>query len=104
MKVLEKIKVELQKLLGNELKEVILFGSRANGTAMKDSDYDIVIILNKVEYDWIYNQKIYDIIYDIELEENIFVDLHIISEKELDESLRGAQPFFQKAVKEGIYI
>lgn len=37
---------ELRKGLGEQLAEVVLFGSRATGTARLDSDYDVGIFVN----------------------------------------------------------
>ena len=42
--VLQSLIHRLQKRLGNGLKEVWLFGSRARGDHLSDSDYDILIV------------------------------------------------------------
>ena len=34
-----------------EIEKVILFGSRAKGTAQEDSDYDVLVVVNH-DYDW----------------------------------------------------
>lgn len=42
-------------------------------------------------------------IYNIELENDIYIDIHILSEYELNNTLRGTQPVFTSAIKHGIY-
>ena len=101
--VLRQVKSALEKTFKHEIKNVILFGSRAKGDANKYSDYDILIILNKDQYDWKYKHKIMEVIYDIELEINIYIDIHILSEYELENTLRGTQHIFTSAVKHGVY-
>jgi hypothetical protein len=48
-------------------------------------------------------RKISEICYDVELQNDIIIDLHILSELELS-SLRGKQPIFQKAIYKGIHV
>ncbi|OQX82293.1 MAG: hypothetical protein B6D64_00745 [Bacteroidetes bacterium 4484_276] len=101
--VLGQVKSALEKTFKHEIKDVILFGSRAKGNANKYSDYDILLILNKDQYDWKYKHKIMGVIYDIELEKNVYIDIHILSEHELKNTLRGTQQIFTSAVKHGVY-
>ena len=39
---------KIRKRLGNQIKQFILFGSRARRDNMQDSDYDCLVIVNKV--------------------------------------------------------
>jgi predicted nucleotidyltransferase len=99
--ILNELKGILSQKLGDNLKDVILFGSQAYGTANDDSDYDFLIILKK-KPDWKTESKISDYCYDIDLKYGIFADVHILGEEELN-TLRGKQPIFQKAIQKGIY-
>lgn len=101
--ILGQVKSVLEKKFKHEIKDVILFGSRAKGNAEKYSDYDILIILEKNQYDWKYKHKLMELIYDIELENDIYIDIHILSEYELNNTLRGTQPIFTSAIKHGVY-
>ena len=101
---IENIRQKLIQEFGNEIKDVILFGSRAVGNAKNYSDYDILIVLNKENYDWKYKYRILDILYDIELENDIIIDPHIVSEHELNNTLRGVQPIFINALQSGVYL
>ena len=46
--VLNDLSVLLKTRFVDNLKEVVLFGSQANGTAHKDSDYDFLIVLTRM--------------------------------------------------------
>lgn len=98
----KEIKLHLNKHLNNIVSDVVIFGSRAKGTADKDSDYDVLIIL-----DTDYNQKTKKLInglcYDFDLNYNIFLDTQIISKSELKNSIRGKHPVFKTALKEGLH-
>jgi predicted nucleotidyltransferase len=102
---LELIK-ELKKLLvihfGDNIKDVILFGSRATGTATQNSDYDVLVLL-KQDYDWHYRNEVLRTIYKLELEKDILFDIHFLSTNEVTNSLRGAQPVFINAMNKGLY-
>ncbi len=100
--ILQELKHLLQEHFHDDINDVILFGSQAKGTALEDSDYDVLIVLNR-DYDWKYRNHICHVIYDMELEYDIFIDMHIISRHELFYTLRGAQPIFVNAVNKGIY-
>lgn len=91
----------LKARFADNLKEVVLFGSRADGTAHKDSDYDFLIIL-KEKADWKTEREISDLCYEIDLKYNIVTDTHILSEEEFA-TLRGKQPIFVNALSNGLH-
>jgi predicted nucleotidyltransferase len=45
--VLAAIKVRLNKALEDNVRQIILFGSRSRGSAERDSDYDILLPVDK---------------------------------------------------------
>lgn len=97
---------ELKNLLaanfGGDIKDVILFGSRARGEAHKHSDYDILIILDR-DYDWQFQDKITSVLYGMELEYDIFIDAKVISMNELHNTIKGSHPMYADAIREGIH-
>jgi predicted nucleotidyltransferase len=97
---------ELKKLLiarfGDNIKDVILFGSRAKGSGTKYSDYDVLLVL-KQDYDWHYRNKILSVVYELELEKDILIDIQILSTNELSNTLRGSQPVYVNALNNGLY-
>jgi predicted nucleotidyltransferase len=99
--ILSDLKAHLRKGYNNSVKEIILFGSQATGKSNEDSDYDILIVLDK-EYDARDENKIYDLCYDLDLKYNIIIDAHIIALSDLN-TLRGKQPIYTTALKTGLY-
>jgi predicted nucleotidyltransferase len=91
----------LKKRLTDNIKDVVLFGSRISEDVNKDSDYDILIILTK-KADWTKEREISDICYEVELQYNIIIDTHILGEEEFS-TLRGKQPIFFNAMLNGIH-
>lgn len=99
--ILEELKLHLLKNFGRNIKNIILFGSHATGKETRYSDYDVLIVLDK-HYSGKDENRIMDLCYDIDLKYDIILDIHILSESELN-SARGRQPVFRKAIKSGIY-
>lgn len=96
------IKQHLNESLNNIVSDVVIFGSRVKGLATENSDYDVLIVLN-TGYDRKIQRAINDLCYDFDLEYNIFLDTQIISEFELNNSIRGKHPVFRNALKEGLH-
>lgn len=103
IKILRELKTLLIKYFGDDIEEVVFFGSQVTEKAKEDSDYDLIIIL-KNDYDWKYKKKVRYVCYDIALKYDISLDTKIISLNELHNSLRGKQSLFTDALKEGIYV
>ncbi|MEA1912859.1 MAG: nucleotidyltransferase domain-containing protein [candidate division WOR-3 bacterium] len=98
--MLEELKDLLETNFPGKIDRVILFGSRATSKGKEYSDYDILVIIQG-DYDWHLEDKILDLCYEIDLKYNIVTDIKVISTNELV-SVKGKQPFIQKALKEGI--
>ena len=97
--IIKELKERLQKKF-DLVSDVILFGSQATGKAFEFSDYDILVIVNH-PISWRQRREISDEIYSIDLKYNILTDVKIISKLEL-KTLRGKQPYIQRALQEGI--
>jgi predicted nucleotidyltransferase len=101
--ILYQTKRKLIERFGEDIKDVILFGSRTEeGNYSDTSDYDILIVLKKI-FDWKYKNEIFDTIFEIEYQYELLMDVHVVSEYELKHSLRGAHPLFQHAISNGIH-
>ena len=99
--VLNDLNDMLKSRFPDNLKEVVLFGSQANGKAHKDSDYDFLIVL-KEKVDWKTEREISDLCFEIDLKYDILTDIHILSEAELS-TIRGRQPIFVNALANGLH-
>ena len=99
--ILRDLRDNLRRQYHGSVKNVILFGSQAKGASHENSDFDILILLDK-DYSGKDENIILDICYDIDLKYNIIIDVHLLSLKEL-ETIRGKQPIFLNAINSGIY-
>jgi predicted nucleotidyltransferase len=50
--VLYRIREALDSMYGDEIERVVLFGSRARGSARDDSDYDVAVFLRSLPDRW----------------------------------------------------
>jgi len=100
--LLSEYKAALIKAFGDNIQSVVLFGSQAKGSANSESDYDFVVLV-KNEYDWKYEKNLNDIAYALELKYDIFLDTHLISIFQLNNTIKGKDPLFINALKYGIY-
>ena len=103
-KILQEAKARLVAAFGDKIKDVILFGSRAWGKPHRWSDYDMVVVVRgEGGYDWKVEDEIRLVMYQLDSDYDILTQTLVITEGELANTLRGAQPIFQKAISEGIY-
>jgi predicted nucleotidyltransferase len=88
--------------LGNDLKEVYLFGSRCRKDWRPDSDYDFLIVVDRKEKELI--SKLYDIVMDILLDTGRLVSLKIFTVSEFNRLASIPTPFISNVMKEGIRL
>jgi uncharacterized protein len=101
IQIIKDLKDHLHKNIGDNVHDIILFGSRASGSNKVDSDYDILIVLRE-KPDWKLRREISDYCYDIDLKYGIITDTHILADSEIN-TLRGKQPVYQDAILNGIH-
>ncbi len=100
--ILKDLKFRLKSKLGNDLHDLILFGSYVKSAEKGYSDYDILIILN-VSVPWKLKNLIRDICYDVSLDNDIFIDSKIVSRHDLEMKSWGKHPLFTDAIKNGVH-
>lgn len=96
------IKNRLFSRFPDDVERVILYGSRAAGTADPHSDYDILVVLKR-RYDWRLKNRIYDETWEVDRAHDILTDIRLISRDELD-TIKGFQPFVRDALERGIEL
>lgn len=101
-KAVKDLKKLLREEFGEEIQNVILFGSQAQKNPPANSDYDILVIL-KNDFDWKFENKILETCYEIDLKYDIVTDVKLISKNDLN-SIKGKQPFIQNALEMGIAV
>lgn len=60
--------------------QVLLFGSRANGTATEESDWD-VLVLTKQPVDWKFKKKLHDHVFPLSVEAGTVISLLVVQEE-----------------------
>jgi len=101
-KILSIAKARLVEAFGDKIKDVILFGSRAWGRPTRWSDWDIVVVV-RGDYDWRFRHAVSDIMTDVDLENDIYIQALVVSVEELKNTSQGYEPVFVKALSQGIY-
>lgn len=95
---------KIKKRLGNKLSKIIVYGSYARGDYHKDSDVDVMILVKLAESEIRkIASDIYDIAYDIELEEEVHISV-VIKNEEQFEYWVDTLPFYRNVSEEGIEI
>ena len=83
--------------------EIILYGSRARGTAHSESDWDLLILLNRENVSRKIEQEFRHALIDIELETGEAFSTFVFSKKEW-ENKYWVTPLYQSIKKEGVQI
>lgn len=80
--------------------KIYLYGSRARGTAKPESDWDLLILLNKEKISNEEEQNVTYPLYDLEFEIGEVISPMVYSEKEWDSKYK-ITPFYSNVMKEG---
>lgn len=95
------IKQIRDKIIGKEPNaEIILYGSRARGTAHRDSDWDFIVLLDKNMVPVETEIAIRHSLLEIELEIGEVISVLVYSKNTWDHKFQ-ITPFYRNVVKEG---
>ena len=87
----------------NQDAEIILFGSHARGDSGLDSDWDILILLNKMNVDRDTEKEYRDELFDIELEIEEPISTFVYSKNDWETKYRPT-PLYKNIKREGIIL
>lgn len=102
LNIIKELKAVLLQTAGADIKDVVLYGSQIQENRHDESDYDVLIVLNR-KYTWPERRIIRDLCYEISLKYDIIIDSKIISIQELQNSPLKNHPLYQDALNQGIY-
>lgn len=93
---------QLTEELGQHIRKVILYGSYARGDFRKDSDIDILILVDLKDFKDC-EDKVYDLTYDFNMENNTEI-MPIVQNIEHFEHWKNAYMFYRNVSMEGVAI
>ncbi len=91
---------QIRSVLGPNLIELRLFGSRARGTARPDSDIDVLVVVrdNRVTAE---NHAI-DVAFDVNLEHDVYVSPRVVTDASLRDPVWRTTLFVQTLSRERV--
>lgn len=100
-RILCEFRNKTKSIMGDSLKQMILYGSYARGDYGDNSDMDIMVLTDdriiQIE------DEIFDVAYDIELEYGVPISVNIKNEKHFKNWVNSL-PYYSNIQKEGIII
>ena len=101
IRILDEVKVCLQRIYGDKLKDIILHGSYARGDCNDGSDIDLIIILEDITGPMQEREKYFDAIWKLDLKYDTVISIIPLKE---DEYRTRRLPVILNARREGIPI
>lgn len=97
--LINRIKTHLEMAYGDRIKKTILYGSCVRGDSGKDSDIDMLVLVDQTLNPFEVRESLSDLLYDMVLDEGELVSVIVIPEH-IFESYNS--PFMLNVKKEGL--
>ncbi|MBC6476437.1 MAG: nucleotidyltransferase domain-containing protein [Hormoscilla sp. GM7CHS1pb] len=99
--IIAQLRQALERMYGEQLVKIMLFGSQARGDARPDSDIDILIVLNQPFNYGDENERISFPVAEICLEYNVIISFVLATMEQFQYQNSG---FFRNVRREGIAV
>ncbi len=84
------------------VEDIIIFGSKARGTATADSDLDLLVIIR--EGDWKQKQAVVQPGYLLSIETDVVPSFIVFTREEWDLRREEGAPFWQTVTRDGVVV
>ena len=102
--LLEQYVAEVRKIYGSHVRSIILYGSYARGDFNKDSDIDIMILVDISDLDLkAYSQKLSYMTYDFNMDNDLDIKPIAKSEEHFKKWVAN-YPFYSNVSNEGVIL
>lgn len=91
---------EIRNKLGNRVKEIKLFGSKATDKDVPGSDIDLFVVVSKKTTE--IEDIILDIAFEIDLKHDVYISPRIVSQSTLKNRLWKITPFIKNIERKGV--
>jgi len=92
-RAIENFRHQVVRLLGDNLLQIALFGSKATGQDTQDSDIDILILVKHLEVNL--KNQILDIAFDINLKHEVYISPRMIAFSTFNDPVWSKTPFIR---------
>jgi predicted nucleotidyltransferase len=86
--------------LGDTLVALTLFGSKATGRDVPQSDIDVLVVVNEASV--AVEDQVLDIAFEVNLEYEVYISPRVIALATLDHPMWKITPFLQAVAREGV--
>lgn len=97
--ILQELVAHLRRVCPNQVRAVILFGSKARGDSGPASDLDVLLLVQ--DRNVLDRDPIYDFVLDAELEHGVDISLSVYNADDFDRLAAMGAPFAANVVREG---
>lgn len=98
--IIKELSEVLRKELGYKIKDIILFGSRARGDASSESDYDILVLIDKETRE--VADRIFNMACEIGWKYNVVITTFVHDKRYYED--KKYEPLFMNIRKEGVHV
>ena len=100
-RLVDRVKAHLHEMYGEGIRRVILYGSHARGEATKDSDVDVLVLVDQSLSPCEVRDSLNDLLYDMLMEEGELVSVIVLLEDFFEDH---NLPFMLNVREEGVTI
>jgi uncharacterized protein len=99
---LDEYRAVLEKEFPGVVEQLLIFGSKARGTATEDSDLDVLLILR--EGDWRLKEAITKPGYMLSIETGVVPSFLVYTREEWEARRQGQAPIWQTITRDGVAV